>query len=941
MLVSNNVYKNRYVYDGAQFNFPISFPFLDEKHIQVRYAKRGQEDTDSHIMNPSYYMITGAGNPAGGVLTRLSNWEPGIVIVIIRDVPITQLHQYTQYDNFPAESHEDALAKLTMICQELDEICSRAITVPATSKKTPQEWWKAIYDEIMHARDQVLAGLTLAGNVTGATMVVADGTTTPRSISDRFADIINVKDFGAKGDGITDDTEAIQAALDSGKTVFIPCGVYVISDELEIVTQGQRILGSGMGYGYESMFFAETVDASGAITATNPHTLISDWKDCTTILVTGTGTKKVRTRYTYRGSAVDPEDPAMSVGINIQNDGVRIENLAVRLRVDIPTDRYNDSPDNYGDDWDVGIFVGSRGGFSMRNVAVLGYFRMADIWIDSTQASNMPRFSGRKGLFPEGIVQNGVDYLNFERVITSGGLWGVRLQGVKLAEGHESRDVPYYDSLSGKTMPDYRGSFGSSDICFIMCQIFGANHHTFCRMVDMPSDKIPDVSVGGAYYIDGYAPNTNNAVHGHRYISCRFQSTGPTAVFLNRTSRDLFLGCMIENPTGYERTHSGEVISEVSTDTTFGGLYMSEKHNKLRLIGSYAPFFYAYSTISYDDFIIGQDRFNDQYTYINSSERVYLAHGLSDGLVARAMLLHGNGAAYSMIAMGETEDPYKGAIHFLDNDSPTFKFSSSKANYPFDKTEDGVYRKRILEIVGNYKTNLNTFISPASTQFITNGSFKILGSETGDKELLTLAKGGSAIIDGPIYAKTDNTKSCGQPEYRWTNVYAASGSINTSDEREKQDVTEYPDEVLDAWGEVELRQFLFKDAVAKKGEAARIHAGVIAQQVMEAFEKHGLDATRYGLLCYDKWEDEYEDVEVEDGPPVLDADGNEVTPAKTHTERRLVTAAGDRYGIRYSEALCIEAAYQRRCAYRLEARTEILEKRVEELRALIAECSGK
>ena len=56
-------------------------------------------------------------------------------------------------------------------------------------------------------------------------------------------------------------------------------------------------------------------------------------------------------------------------------------------------------------------------------------------------------------------------------------------------------------------------------------------------------------------------------------------------------------------------------------------------------------------------------------------------------------------------------------------------------------------------------------------------------------------------------------------------------------------------------------------------------------------------------------------------------------------EKRLVTAAGDRYGIRYSEALCLEAAYQRRRADRLEARTEILEKRVEELRALIAECS--
>lgn len=233
MLVSNNVFKNRYVYDGAQFNFPISFPFLDEKHIQVRYAEQGQEDIDSHIMNSSHYMITGVGNPAGGVLTRLSNWEPGIVIVIIRDVPITQLHQYTQYDNFPAESHEDALAKLTMICQELDEICSRAITVPVTSKKTPQEWWKSIYDEIMHARDQILAGLTLAGDVTGATMVVADGTTTPRSISDRFSDILTIKDFGAKGDGVADDTAAFENAAASGQTVLINEGNYIVRSDIK------------------------------------------------------------------------------------------------------------------------------------------------------------------------------------------------------------------------------------------------------------------------------------------------------------------------------------------------------------------------------------------------------------------------------------------------------------------------------------------------------------------------------------------------------------------------------------------------------------------------------------------------------------------------------------------------------------------------------------
>jgi hypothetical protein len=53
---------------------------------------------------------------------------------------------------------------------------------------------------------------------------------------------------------------------------------------------------------------------------------------------------------------------------------------------------------------------------------------------------------------------------------------------------------------------------------------------------------------------------------------------------------------------------------------------------------------------------------------------------------------------------------------------------------------------------------------------------------------------------------------------------------------------------------------------------------------------------------------------------VLDEQGNEVTPAVTHTEKRLVTPAGDRYGIRYSEALALECAYQRWRLDKLEAK---------------------
>lgn len=144
----------------------------------------------------------------------------------------------------------------------------------------------------------------------------------------------------------------------------------------------------------------------------------------------------------------------------------------------------------------------------------------------------------------------------------------------------------------------------------------------------------------------------------------------------------------------------------------------------------------------------------------------------------------------------------------------------------------------------------------------------------------------------------DNATSLGRSGARWTQLYAGTTTISTSDEREKQNIEAIPDAVLDAWGEVEFYRFKYKDAVAEKGSAARWHTGMIAQRIESVFTAHGLDAHDYGLLCYDEWE-------AEDEIP-----------------------AGNRYALRYEECLTMEAAYQRRRADRIEARLAMLEARV-------------
>lgn len=69
----------------------------------------------------------------------------------------------------------------------------------------------------------------------GKQFITSTGSTTGRNLEDRFADTVNVKDFGAVGDGLTDDTAAIQAAIDAaGKKVVFPTGTYAISQTIGI-----------------------------------------------------------------------------------------------------------------------------------------------------------------------------------------------------------------------------------------------------------------------------------------------------------------------------------------------------------------------------------------------------------------------------------------------------------------------------------------------------------------------------------------------------------------------------------------------------------------------------------------------------------------------------------------------------------------------------------
>lgn len=164
---------------------------------------------------------------------------------------------------------------------------------------------------------------------------------------------------------------------------------------------------------------------------------------------------------------------------------------------------------------------------------------------------------------------------------------------------------------------------------------------------------------------------------------------------------------------------------------------------------------------------------------------------------------------------------------------------------------------------------------------------------------------GTVTVNKPLTPTSANTISCGTSALPWSGGFTQTAFQITSDRSAKMEEGSIPDAVLDAWGDVQYVSYKLKASVAEKGSKARKHIGVIAQDIKEAFEAHGVDPFEYGILCYDNipaTEAVYDTLD--DGTKVLLQEAEE---------------AYSRYTVRYEEMLCLEAAYMRRELLKLKS----------------------
>jgi hypothetical protein len=321
MTVSTSTSTASYTANGSTTTFAYPFKIFADGDLVVILRNTATAVETVQVLN-SNYTVTGAGNNAGGNVVFGVAPASGNTVFIRRELPITQEVDYVPNDPFPAETHENALDKLTMLVQQTSVDADRAIVFPASDSGlglnnilpsvndrrakliqfandgsvdviAPADIGNAIIganyavDTFTGSGATTIYALSAAPGSTNNTAVYIDGvyqsksnysvsgstltfTTAPplnsaieivigdaipagaattaagvsytqggsgavsRTVQSRLRDFVSVKDFGAVGDGVTDDYTAIAACwthcLANGVGMHFPAGTYLVNN---------------------------------------------------------------------------------------------------------------------------------------------------------------------------------------------------------------------------------------------------------------------------------------------------------------------------------------------------------------------------------------------------------------------------------------------------------------------------------------------------------------------------------------------------------------------------------------------------------------------------------------------------------------------------------------------------------------------------------------
>lgn len=256
MSVGSGVPYNAYTGNGLTTVFAYGFTLLDAADLVV---------TIGGVVT-SAYTVSGVGVAAGGSITFSSAPANGATILLQRVIQLVRTTEYQSNGDLQAETVNDDFDRLWTAVQQVSDVQSRSIRAPipesltalpvAASRLGLLPVFNATTGDVelsTFTATQVASAVAAAygaGATADASTYLPAGTgAVARTVQDKLRESVSVLDFGATGDGTTDDTAALQAAADhinsiGGGTVYLPQGNYIITAPISIYSN-TRFIGAG------------------------------------------------------------------------------------------------------------------------------------------------------------------------------------------------------------------------------------------------------------------------------------------------------------------------------------------------------------------------------------------------------------------------------------------------------------------------------------------------------------------------------------------------------------------------------------------------------------------------------------------------------------------------------------------------------------------------
>jgi parallel beta-helix repeat protein len=227
---------NTYTGNGSNKLFSITFPYLDTSDIDV-YLNGALQTITTHYTFANATTVEFVAAPANGA-----------VVLLDRSTDDATLQAtFFPGSSIKANDLNENFDQVLYITQETNNNVANAVAgqIPdgtITNAKLANDSItsaKIVNDSIVNADVNSAAGI-LASKLS---FTQSGSGATARTIDSKLKDVVSVKDFGAVGDGVADDTAAIQSAINASGMVYVPPGSYKLTATLILSSSYQGLIG--------------------------------------------------------------------------------------------------------------------------------------------------------------------------------------------------------------------------------------------------------------------------------------------------------------------------------------------------------------------------------------------------------------------------------------------------------------------------------------------------------------------------------------------------------------------------------------------------------------------------------------------------------------------------------------------------------------------------